>query len=73
LPPLDYSSVSWAHAEDAFAQLYPDFEENTGWSADGSSGSKMPEELERKLRDFYREPNELLFQLIGKRYDHWLN
>ena len=34
--------------------------------------AELDEASERLLRDFYREPNERLFALIGRRFDHWV-
>jgi len=71
LPEEDYSQKSWEDAETAFALKYPNFESVTGWSADGSSKSKMPQALKEALQEFYHEPNERLFELIGRRFDNW--
>jgi len=72
IPDYGGPGFSYADAEKAFSEMYPDFEEVTGWSADGSSTKKIPDHVELQLRHFYAEPNELLFDFLGKRFDHWL-
>ena len=65
---LEINEESWNTASEVFKRVYPSFEETTGWSADGSK-EEMPAAIRDKLRAYYKRPNELLFELLGRRFD----
>mmetsp|Transcript_10445 Transcript_10445/g.19530 ORF Transcript_10445/g.19530 Transcript_10445/m.19530 type:complete len:789 (-) Transcript_10445:2410-4776(-) len=71
LPERDFSGSSFKEASARFKKFYPQFEDVTGWSVNGTS-SEMPTYLKDRLKKFYAEPNKRLFKLLGKTYDHWL-
>ncbi|GBG27610.1 Heparan sulfate glucosamine 3-O-sulfotransferase 1 [Hondaea fermentalgiana] len=70
--PYGGPGFTYADASNEFSRKYPEFASTTGWSEDGSSSVPMPEDIELMLRSFYATPNKMLFDLIGKKFDHWL-
>ena len=71
IPIMNHSGTSYSQAYKAFTERYPSFEEQTGWLQNGTANSHPPPEVQEVLQSFYRRPNERLFQLIGRRFDHW--
>jgi hypothetical protein len=46
---------------------FPNFESQTGWKL-RSAYPQMPSRIAKQARDFFKGPNEALFELIGERY-----
>lgn len=66
LPSFDYATKTFQDAERAFEQMYPKFEEQTGWSANGTStlGTKIPENIKSLLSEaYYSDVHELKYIL----------
>ncbi|CAM9388178.1 unnamed protein product [Chrysoparadoxa australica] len=48
---------------------YPHMEEG-GWNLE-SQYDVMPEQLEQQMREFFKPYNEMLFEMMGRRFDSW--
>jgi len=63
-----------ANLQDAITKKYPTFEQNSGWRlvSDHTDDAAPLQPGDRaRVRDFFRPHNDLLFTMIGERFDHW--
>lgn len=72
IPLMDYSKTTYKHAHSMFTKRYPSFEATTGWSNNGTANSEPPQDVQKVLQEFYKDQNERLFRLLGRRFEHWL-